>query len=102
MSDFAQKGVKDPIGIDMSKLESEVQIYPNPANEKINIRFPIDAVQKFEIALVSIQGQVLFLTETVVSKESELEIDITDFSTGLHFLQISMGESIFTKKLIIE
>ena len=92
----------DGVGIEVFSFEESILIYPNPAEDFVNIEFAVSAVQKFEIALISVQGQILYLNEIESGETDKIQIELGDLSTGLHFLQIKMGESNFTKKLIIK
>ena len=89
------------VGIDIVTFEESILIYPNPAEDLINIEFPVSYVQKFEVALISVQGQILYLNKIEAGETEKIQLELEGFPTGLHFLQIKIGESIFTKKLII-
>ncbi len=92
----------DGVGIEVFSFEESILIYPNPAEDIVNIEFAVSAVQKFEIALISVQGQILYLNEIEYGETDKIQIELGNFSAGLHFLQIKMGELNFTKKLIIK
>ncbi|MDB0058431.1 PKD domain-containing protein [Salibacteraceae bacterium] len=100
---FCAPGAKDgEVGIEAFTFEKSILVYPNPAQDIVNIEFPVYAVQKFEVALISVQGQVLYLNEIEVGQTEKIQLSLEGFSTGLQFIQIKMGESTFTKKLIVK
>jgi hypothetical protein len=41
------------------------------------------------------------LNKIEAGETKKIQLELEGFPTGLHFLQIKIGESIFTKKLII-
>ena len=103
MNVFCAPGAKDgEVGIEGFTFEKSILVYPNPAQDIVNIEFPVYAVQKFEVALISVQGQVLYLNEIEVGETEKIQLSLEGFFTGLHFIQIKMGESTFTKKLIVK
>jgi len=73
-------------------------LYPNPANNEINIVFP-DSEVSANITLCSTYGQIL-ITEKISSAKKT--IDISLLPKGLYILTISVKENIFTKIIIKE
>ena len=63
-----------------------IQVYPNPANDKVNVSFSADEKVN-EIVVCDVQGREL-LKQKIQLQNSSIEIDIKDLPSGLYFLQL--------------
>jgi N-acetylneuraminic acid mutarotase len=73
---------------------SDFKIYPTPTSNILNIKSKIN-IEKLEI--VNINGKVVLkLIKPVISKK----IDIKELKNGVYFLNVSIGNSIITKKIV--
>ena len=73
--------------------ENEVNIYPNPANEKIEI----EGLQAGQVEIINFQGKVvknINLTMDITT------IDISKLSSGVYSMRIKTDDGIIVKKLI--
>ena len=90
-----------PAGIDnINALAAGYEVYPNPANNVVNIVSDKFTGQKV-ITLFDVIGQTVSVTE---NKDKQTLLDISALSTGLYFVQIkevSTGNS-YTVKLAKE
>ena len=76
-------------------LNQEIQIYPNPTSDYINISFP----NQIEITTVSIYnalGQLVFDTNKFEN------IYISNLTTGLYYLSINTNQGVVNKTMIRE
>ncbi|MBN2776414.1 MAG: C10 family peptidase [Bacteroidales bacterium] len=78
-------------GVEVNSL-TDVNIYPNPANEMINITGIYDA----NIAIYDIYGKLIM----ELNNTDSTGIDISDFSAGVYFINISNNDDIKTMKFI--
>lgn len=68
-------------------------IYPNPAKEKINIRFYQDNYGKANINIFNTLGQLVFSTELTVNEGLiDYIIPIEHLQEGMYFLRITNGD----------
>ncbi|MGX7667293.1 M1 family aminopeptidase [Flavobacterium pedocola] len=73
-------------------LEEAVKLYPNPANERINIQLPSNVIfEKAEI--YNALGQL-------ITVQHQTEINIEKLSNGVHFVKISTSEGTIHKNFI--
>jgi hypothetical protein len=66
------------------EAERTLQIYPNPAGEKLNINFNEQVVHA-KLSVINLAGRVL-LTQFCESEKAQL--DISSLPSGIYFLQI--------------
>lgn len=79
-------------------------IFPNPANDKINIRFYQDNLGKANILLFNTLGQIVYSEDVYVNDcLSEHVIPVNNLQKGLYFLKITNVDGITeTTKVIVE
>lgn len=70
-------------------------IYPNPFESIISIQLPEG--EKFQISIINAVGQTIFST---TNTNNIIEIDLSSFSKGLYFIQVSNLKSRIHKKII--
>lgn len=82
--------------------KKEVSLFPNPASGITHIRFISKTDKSATILLTDIQGKTL---TTFVSKQETglqtIPLNITDYSPGLYFVRVIMGDNVCVKKLWI-
>mgnify|MGYP005990780817 CR=1 FL=1 len=70
----------------------EVIIYPNPVQTLFTVELPT-YVEVYNIRVLSIQGQELM-------KSKATDVDISNLSRGIYFLNIKTSQGIYTKKIV--
>ncbi|HKR04490.1 MAG TPA: T9SS type A sorting domain-containing protein [Bacteroidia bacterium] len=66
------------------------QVYPNPAKELIVINYSLIKKEDLEITITDVQGQKIYIEQHEAQKpESETKINISNFSSGIYFVEIS-------------
>ena len=78
-----------------------LNIFPNPARDKINIELPgRDANQAVTVELLNMAGQLL-KTLTPGSSLNTIAIDIADVPGGICFVRVKTSSSVITRKIVI-
>jgi len=80
-------------------ITNEVNLYPNPTNNVIGIRFG-EQVGKAYISIFNIQGSILL--HKLLANINIDNIDIDYLKSGVYFIKIDNGNNIQTKKIIKE
>ena len=84
------------IGVhDISRSNRSIQIYPNPANDKIFIELP--DFKNTSIAINRIDGQLM---QKISLQAEKTKIDISNLSKGIYFIQVTNGRETVVRKLI--
>lgn len=90
------------VGVATKDIENnfDVKVYPNPANENINLSWNNDINRVVTITLIDILGKVLFKANSI---ENNLIIDTSQFPTGAYQLKINTEDNSNTdiRKIII-
>ncbi|MCX6152853.1 MAG: SBBP repeat-containing protein [Candidatus Kapabacteria bacterium] len=72
----------------------QFSIYPNPANEKINLCIEIDNSTKFALEIYNCLGERLFVkSENNYSGYESIELDVSKYESGIYFLKITEKSS---------
>ncbi len=84
---------EEPI-LSVNNFENKTfSIYPNPANEVINING--DYIPNTKIEIMDLYGRICF------SNEFSNHIDVSSLKTGIYFIRISNQQILHTSKIII-
>lgn len=83
-------GIFEPFG-----TESEINIYPNPTNNKIIIESPPNTY----LEILNITGQIFI---TLCSKDLMQTVNLEDLASGIYILKAKTDKGIVTKKIIKE
>ncbi len=92
----------DDISIDPNSLAVEnpsaenISIYPNPANDNVNISLPEDNAT---IVITNILGQTVNTISTTSTNET---ISVEGLEKGMYFFNIKLSDKTVVKKVIIE
>ncbi len=89
------------IGLD--EINSTFQLYPNPANEQINISFTLTETKKIKVSILNVLGQTAYDNEIETYSEGEHTITINSngIPAGMYFIKITDEITSFNKPLVI-
>jgi len=79
-----------------NELDQLVAIFPNPVQDRLVVN---TSLEKFEATIYNLQGQQLY---NYVSIDAALELDYSDYSSGIYFLHIATDTASKTYKIIKE
>lgn len=82
-----------------NELLSEISIYPNPANNLLNLELGSLKGLNVKIELINTLGQVILERNTSLN---QISIPVSNYSNGMYFVKISDGSSQKTFKVIVK
>jgi hypothetical protein len=84
----------------LSDLNLEASIYPNPAKQIVNVSIPsISGKEQVVASIIDMTGKVVSSTSII---GNNTQIDLSGFNKGLYFINLSIDGVSSTKKLIVE
>jgi hypothetical protein len=92
------------VGINESTLSVE-KIYPNPAKDIINVVYTVPKQYIVSVKIFDIKGDLM---EIIIDKEVQshgrykAEADVSCFSAGTYFVEVTNGSEIKREKIIID
>jgi|FLOH01.1.fsa_nt_gi hypothetical protein len=89
------------LGIEDSQINIEAKLYPNPANNMVNLKLG-SSEQSYKIQMIDLTGKVILNENIVNPKVSQtLKLNTETLHEGFYFLKISSGNNTIAKKLIV-
>jgi len=82
-------------GVNNTYVENLVSVFPNPANDFINIKTNNNELSK--VTIVDISGKVL----KAVSFNNSIKLEIKEFNQGIYFLEVETNNKVVTKRIVI-
>jgi hypothetical protein len=77
----------------------DLTIYPNPANNEINLKW--NNSEDVSIRIYNTQGKIVFYGKKV-SLLNAYRIDVSSFNSGIYFVKLNSTKGEITKKLILK
>ncbi|MDZ7740640.1 MAG: C10 family peptidase [Bacteroidota bacterium] len=88
----------DAVGTKEIQSETGISIFPNPAKDKLTIR-QLNSRENLKVSIFDMQGCLLLKEES--RNKHEHSMNIGSLKPGIYLLQISGGDSLFVKKLVV-
>ncbi len=76
-------------------------IFPNPADQSINIHFAEAMQEIVQYTILNIQGKEL-LSGTIAATQQDHLVPVQQLSNGIYFVKFQMGQAYFAKKFSIQ
>jgi hypothetical protein len=93
---FFEVGIKDS-GID------HLKVYPNPANDNLNITFDLNVIQSVKLEFVSIKGEPVYTESFGICKgRFEKRIELNSLEKGVYILRIITDKGTSTLKVVVQ
>jgi len=85
----------------MTVSDDDFIIYPNPANEKINIKIPSEYSGTLNIELLSLDGKTQYNQTIENTNQSQgYSVDVSDFTSGIYLLKLTSSEKSVYKRIV--
>ncbi len=85
-------------GID-NYLSNSITLYPNPANDVVNVQCTMNNVQLEGIEIIDVYGKVV---RTIVGANnySPIRINVSGLANGMYFVRVTTDEGVVTKTFV--
>jgi len=90
--------------VSVEKIEHRdfITVFPNPAGNQFNIFLNLATNENIEISIFDILGNEVYKTVAMAqSNDIALPVDSIEFTTGMYFIRIKIGERIYHEKVMI-
>lgn len=94
MGSFVVLDTTSTAGISQNIAEKIFTVYPNPADDIININVSSD--EKYTLVISNLLGIEIYVSEAT----SNLKLEISNFPKGIYFIQLKTNNKLFTQKFI--
>jgi len=90
------------VGIEEYLLGGNVEVYPNPASDRLNISFESKEEFDIEIAITDIAGKQMIIEEHYVKQGvNKLSYNLESFKLGIYLVNLRGEKGTLNYKLII-
>jgi hypothetical protein len=86
---------------DVSKLNGQITVSPNPAFNQINIQSKLAFEKNSQLEIRDILGRTTVQAISLNQKKS-ISIDVSKWTNGIYFLKFSIGEQAYYQKVIVQ
>ena len=83
------------VGVDNSRGNTTLSLYPNPANTKLTINFKNEVMEISHLEIFDLGGRKIFETNTL---ESKITLDIEKFPHGIYFFKLRTSGSLYFER----
>jgi hypothetical protein len=95
---FSNEILYQPLGINSQIEDNEIQIYPNPVTDELNINFPLTFTGLKTLIMYDLYGTIVFSVKSETLKNSHKILS----PPGVYYLKIIYdGNKVITKKVIV-
>ncbi len=89
------------VGIN-EELTQQLQVYPNPATDVVNLNYAFNTAKNLNIELYSIVGKSIYTRNELNTQYGKIEIPLTSIQSGVYYIKITDGEEQIIKQLLIQ
>jgi len=91
------------VGInEYSKRKNKLNIFPNPSNDIATITFEFQQKELITLSVLNIRGQEVKQISLGEKEKGQIDLDCSNFSPGIYFINLQTEKGIITEKLIFE
>jgi hypothetical protein len=89
-------------GVEEIAVFGGMTVYPNPANETVNLAISLNEVAEVAVLAYDMTGQVLINEQhNLMNGQSTLQYNVTEWSNGIYFFQVTTGDVTNTVRVVI-
>ncbi len=90
-----------PLGVEEIGKFSELHIYPNPSTGIFTLDLGTTIIDKGSIEIFNNIGQSVYSENFESAPHQLFSVDLSDFSSGVYFVNFKLGEQSITQKIIL-
>lgn len=101
-TDTTTSVVQFMVGVQEQAELSSMTLYPNPANETLNMSINLNAGSDVTVVAYDMSGKVMINeNHDMVAGQNNLQYNVTEWSNGIYFFQVTTGDVTNTVRVVI-
>jgi len=82
---------------------NNLDVYPNPSRDIFNVSFTSEDIQDLDVRIINVIGEVVY-SENLNKFVGEYtkQVDLSTYTKGVYFLEITTDNGVINKKLILQ
>ena len=89
-------GIEEP-----DHVVSLLKVYPNPANDILNIRTDVSLPARYTISVINQLGQEMVKISRIFDKNIPATLDVSSLQNGIYFLRVVNGRQSITARFVV-
>lgn len=91
------------VSINQLRNQQEFTVFPNPANESVNIKFDLNEGDAYNIKIYDISGRMVkeVRNMSITYNQNEYQMSTVDIPSGLYFIELEGNQFLMHKKFMI-
>lgn len=85
---FCQDVVITGVGINEIEFSNQINVFPNPASDKISIKIESDVTEEMTVSLVNLVGQEVTTPAVYAAGTTNMTVNTANLTNGLYFVKI--------------
>ncbi|MCF8304714.1 MAG: C10 family peptidase [Bacteroidales bacterium] len=91
------------VGVEETSAVQSINLYPNPVENSLNLKFSVNEPQSVDIKLMDITGKVVYDEElSSFSGDYHNSIDVSTFAKGVYLFTVRSEKANINKKVVIK
>jgi hypothetical protein len=100
-SDDVEVTVDECIGVAEVEAGISVNLFPNPANNQLNIAIEDANASAMMITLLNVQGQTVLANQFNGGTEYTVNMDVSNLAPGVYFVKFENNAQVMTRRVVI-
>jgi hypothetical protein len=94
--------VTTPLAIHETESEFTFRLFPNPINSISRLEFNLIEDSEVQLGIRDSQGRIvkMIVATTLEAGKHQIDLDMTDLSSGIYFIELSINGRQYSEKLI--
>lgn len=92
--------VKEILGLKENNESSSISVFPNPAKGKVNLKLEA-SIKSLDLYLINSLKEKIY-NKKIKNPTDMIEIDLSNFPSGIYYLLCQTDKTTFIKKILIE
>jgi hypothetical protein len=88
------------VGIEEDTNSASFVIYPNPAQNNVDIQIPFEGAELVLIQLNDMTGRVV-MTETIPGANSICRMNVAGLANGIYSVNVIQADKVYSEQLVI-
>ena len=77
-------------------------LYPNPANEIVNVNYDLAVASEVTVRILDVNGREVFVQNEGTVQNGRVAVNTSNLAAGMYMVQLVAGNTVTTERLIVE
>jgi hypothetical protein len=92
----------DPNSVEDNSNIVNFGLYPNPANEIVNVNYDLAVASEVTVRILDVNGREVFVQNEGTVQNGRVAVNTSNLAAGMYMVQLVAGNTVTTERLIVE